>query len=431
MADEWSKFVNDSRIKCKYGDKCYQKNPEHHKTYKHPPAAHENKIKHDRNKNSRMKPYQKPDRPANKITESQESELISPGDSTASTTEPLKTNINKDIYETDTRADNQETNKPRENTEVIIDQNTQFYDKTDSNKTYKDLFLVEMPQDFFQFYKCLSEEKSIDQLLKTVNLQLIGPYDLLTGKLPITENKDLYLIHWRFFYDPPEFQAVLKKKGKSEYHIGYYRDDPCSDPKFLASNDSAKDYHIQPLSDNIFGAVYSFLKNEKKSSPFLSMPCQKLMEKVSKWASEYNYTLDEYTMKMRSPVARTLHGAGIVVPFDKKTQIGYRPLAESNASLKKMFAKLESAKSQIEKDEVLSQIQPVITYASIAVDECDFGTGLELGINLFCSGIKELESSAASSLCSAYSLLNRDTFNKIVQAHLKNRRKGPDMSIFK
>lgn len=30
-------FVNDPRIACKYGAKCYQKNPVHQQKYKHPP----------------------------------------------------------------------------------------------------------------------------------------------------------------------------------------------------------------------------------------------------------------------------------------------------------------------------------------------------------------------------------------------------------
>lgn len=52
-----------------------------------------------------------------------------------------------------------------------------------------------------------------------------------------------------------EFQAVLKKKDKSQYHIGYFRDNPNEKPVFLASNDSAKDCHITPMAENIFGAV--------------------------------------------------------------------------------------------------------------------------------------------------------------------------------
>lgn len=51
------------------------------------------------------------------------------------------------------------------------------------------------------------------------------------------------------------FQSVLKKKGKSEFHIGYYRDNPTEKPVFLAKNDSAADCIITPISENIFGAV--------------------------------------------------------------------------------------------------------------------------------------------------------------------------------
>lgn len=83
-----------------------------------------------------------------------------------------------------------------------------------------------------------------------------------------------------------------------------------------------------------------------------------------------------------------------------------------------MFTKLEECSSQKEKDEVLSQLQPVITYATIAVDECDFGTGLEIGIDLFCSGLKELQSNAASSLSTVYSLLKRDAFAKIIKVNI-------------
>lgn len=85
-----------------------------------------------------------------------------------------------------------------------------------------------------------------------------------------------------------------------------------------------------------------------------------------------------------------------------------------SANLKKIFARLQEATSQADKDKALSELQPVITYASIAVDECDFGTGLEAGIDLFCSGLKELHPSALSSLTSVYSLLNRDAFGKII-----------------
>lgn len=56
------------------------------------------------------------------------------------------------------------------------------------------------------------------------------------------------------------------------------------------------------------------------------------MDKVKRWAEASGFSLEEYTMKKRQAhiVTRTLHGAGIVVPYDKKTQLGYRKLVETD-----------------------------------------------------------------------------------------------------
>ncbi|CAH2092249.1 unnamed protein product [Euphydryas editha] len=417
MSEEWQEYVKDSRTTCKYGIKCYQKNPEHHKQYKHPPKLKANK----KQRNDRFKPYNKA-----KVTQhvSQNSKEV----------EKIKDDEVASLPSASTTVENDDEDKleKSDETDIESDCRVSYYNKDEDRSILKELFLVDMPPDFYKFYECLTKESdSMEKLLASVNLQLIGPYELFLNKLPKLKDKDLYLIHWRFFYDPPEFQAVLKKKGKSEFHIGYYRDDPKENPVFLAKNDSATDCVITPISENIFGAVYWFLQKEKKTSPFISMACQKVMEKVKSWAEEHNYSLEEFNMKnrLKNIVCRTFHSAGIVVPYNKKTQLGYRKLAESDANIKKMFKKLSEAKSQEEKDKILSELQPVITYASIAMDECDFGTGLEAGIDLFCSGLKELQTSALKNLEVAYSLLQREAFGKIIKVHMQHRRKGPDMSM--
>lgn len=457
MTNEWQEYVNDPRHICKYGIKCYQKNPEHHAKYKHPPAAHNLKKRGNRNK-QRFSPYRRTPSPANNagaetdtnneaekniddVTVINKDNLSSTHDSEMATNKNDEPSTSKDCEPTNT--DNNEAcnttidpGKHNDSANISKDkdshliENTTFYDPT-KLEVLQELFLTTMPPDFFKFYECLNEDNTIEKLLSSVNLELIGPYELLLGKLPVVDDKELYLVHWRFFYDPPEFQSLLKKKGKSEFHIGYFRDDPNEKPVFVARNDSSKDYHIKPMAENIFGAVYIYLQNEKKSSPFTSVACQKLMEKVKKYAEDNNYSLEEYSMKKRQAkiVTKTFHGAGIVVPYNKKTQLGYRHLVENDTVIKKLFTRLQAATSEKEKDSILSELQPVITYASIAMDECDFGTGLEAGIALFCSGLKELQPSALSSLTVAYSLLNREAFSKIIQAHLKYRRKGPNMSL--
>ncbi|XP_049888176.1 histone PARylation factor 1 [Pectinophora gossypiella] len=424
MSEEWQAYIKDPRKVCKYGANCYQKNPDHHKHFKHPPINHKRKAEHKAPAKKRFR-HSSEDRD-NKPSHNDVKDTS--GDKNDEDTSNLK---NESSVEDTASTSNTETKQAfDESFTITLPETISYHDENDYT-LLKELFLVEMPLDFFQFHKCLQEEKDFEKMLASVNLELIGPFDLLLGKLPVLDDKDLYLIHWRFFYDPPEFQAILKKKGKSEYHIGYFRDEPDAAPVFLASSDSAKGCHITPIAENIFATVYLYLQNEKKTSPFVSAACQKLMDKVKHWAETHKYSLEEYNMKKRlmQSVTKTFHGAGIVVPFNKKTELGYRKLVQTDANLKKLFAKLESAKSQRDKDKLLSEIQPVITYASIAVDECDFGTGLEAGIDLFCSGLKELQHSALSSLQAVYTLLNREAFSKIIQAHIKYRRKGPNMSL--
>ncbi|XP_047517988.1 histone PARylation factor 1 [Pieris napi] len=412
MSSEWKEYKQDPRIICKYGAKCYQQNTDHHQTYKHPPQL-KAKNKDDK-KNKRFQPYNKKNTDVKVIAncstlQEDKSDEIVPGAMTVNTATQI------DLMS------------------IIELDNLTYYSKEFDNNIYKECFQVEMPDDFFKFFECLNEESSsVEHLMASVNLEMIGPFDLLLGKLPKLEDKDLYLVHWRFFYDVPEYQAILKKKGKSELHIGYYRDNPKEKPTFLAKNDSAKDYMITPVSDNIFGAVYWFLQNEKSSSPFMSIACQKLSEKVKKWAESNGYSIEEFDKRTRikNMTCKTFHGAGIVVPYNKKTQLGYRKLVETDANIKKMFKKLEEVTEDVAKNKILSEIQPLITYSSIAIDECDFGTGLEAGVALFCSGLKELQSSALSLLTSSYSLLKREEFAKIIQVHMKYRRKGPYMALW-
>lgn len=61
-------------------------------------------------------------------------------------------------------------------------------------------------------------------LKDTLGLQLVGPFDLLAGAHRNTKNpQPNFHLHWRFFYDPPEFQTILKGSEDSQHHMGYYR----------------------------------------------------------------------------------------------------------------------------------------------------------------------------------------------------------------
>lgn len=196
MADEWKEYVNDPRMVCKYGTKCYQKNPEHHKTFKHPP---QNKRKDVGRNKRRFSPYNRESPRHSPTTHSKDEspDCIN------------KEQVNNDERESIAVPSISKENKADEHWTVEIPDNITMYDKNTDNSIIKELFLVEMPEDFFKFYECINSfGKSVEDTLASVNLVPIGPYELLLGKLPKLENKELYLIHWRFFYDPPEFQVI-------------------------------------------------------------------------------------------------------------------------------------------------------------------------------------------------------------------------------
>lgn len=196
MSEEWNAYSKDPRIACKYGLKCYQKNPQHHITYKHPPQNIKRKNRRQNLDSKRFKPS--------------DVEMSPEKNKDASVHTEDKNQDESDVAVSSTKEENKTIlpEADKDNT-IILPEKLTNHDKDADQQIFKELFLVEMPPDFFQFYKCLESEQDLEKTLASVNLQLIGPYDLLMGKLPVLDDKDLYLIHWRFFFDPPEFQASV------------------------------------------------------------------------------------------------------------------------------------------------------------------------------------------------------------------------------
>ena len=70
-----------------------------------------------------------------------------------------------------------------------------------------------------------------DAFLSSLGLQLVGPYDVLAGKTKRRKQhvasrsggRPNYLLHWRYYYDPPEFLTVVRGDDTKQFHIGYYR----------------------------------------------------------------------------------------------------------------------------------------------------------------------------------------------------------------
>ncbi|XP_014294927.1 histone PARylation factor 1 isoform X2 [Microplitis demolitor] len=387
--DLFKAFYDDPRVACQYGVRCYQKNPEHHEKYKHPPATQQS----NRGKTS---------------TKKENSEM--------STSKHNDDKINT-------------SNDNSEETETSL---------AAKKKIISELFLVEMPDDFYKFYDfccSLSKDDPVSSL-KSVDLKLVGPYDVLAGKIIkySDDDKEKYLRHWRYFYDTPEFQTVLKGNDKDGLHYGYWRDECKINPAFVAKNSANKDHKIIPVAPNIFGAVLTHVEERLKvAGPFEKAKISRIQQSLKNYAKKHDISLDKSSADLqkrnRDAVAKTFHGAGIVVPYDKKTQLGYRQLALTDSHLLKLLNQIEKADCNEIRQSLMSKLEEVVRLATIAADECDFGTPLELGHSLFSSGVKYVQRIALQMFALAYNLLKRPEFLKIAEAHIANRKKGCDLSV--
>lgn len=293
----------------------------------------------------------------------------------------------------------------------------------------KDLYSLEMPQDLYHFWdfcQDLRPDNPCGALTDTLGLQLVGPFEVLAGAHKKMKTKPNLHLHWRYFYDPPEFQTIIKNDDK--LHFGYYRDAPDSLPSFVGESDASKGCTINQMGENVFAAVYLYLQRKKKEKGSQKAELESLEVKLQDKADVLGLPLEQKTKNMKQRdkkvVTKTFHGAGIVVPVDKN-EVGYRELPETDAGLKKICKAIAEAKSDEERIKAFGPIQEMITFVQFANDECDYGMGYELGMDLFCYGSHYFHKVIKQLLPMAYNLLKRTLFGEIVEAHLCNRTENP------
>jgi len=88
-----------------------------------------------------------------------------------------------------------------------------------------------------------------------------------------------------------------------------------------------------------------------------------------------------------------------------------------------MLKLIAESKTAEQRDKHFDALTEIVTLVQFANDECDYGEGLELGIDVFCFGSAELHSTVLNLLPIAYQLLGRKEFADIITAHLADRKK--------
>lgn len=276
----------DSRPACKYGVNCYQRNELHVNRFSHPPkiAVTEQQASDASDASGTSESMRDDER----VSKKRASESPPPEETAASSPKKFKylnLNAGRRCSRSKSKSPspapgNEDANSvatarihhgPDQKHDIdyikkSFDGNTQYSQRAEYQKLLatpdrfiREKFLVEMPDDFYRFWdfcksQCKNEQKP-EEIFEKFGLQLVGPFDVLAGKF---DNADLfepgdYLRHWRYFYDPPEFQTLFRK-DKTGIHYGYWRDNPDKNC-LVARNDAAKNCEFDFVADNVFGAV--------------------------------------------------------------------------------------------------------------------------------------------------------------------------------
>ena len=97
--------------------------------------------------------------------------------------------------------------------------------------------------------------------------------------------------------------------------------------------------------------------------------------------------------------------------------------------MRRLLDNLASSKTTEERDKYADELQEIVTCVQFANDECDYGMGLELAMDLFAHGSHHLHGLLGHLLPTAYELLHRDLFAKIIHIHLARRSRSKQPSI--
>lgn len=239
MADK-----DDDKPACKYGVDCYQRNPAHKDRFSHPAKDQPTSP----GKNERRSSSTEPPAKRRKSTPPPESDSdMENEDTVPEATNDKATNEVQEHESTSNGSSSNGNSSNGSNKCIVSSQSTEEkppskqlaglrcsefikenFDKGPhaQRAEYQNLvespadfisskFLVKMPDDFFELWSfCETESKNgskPENLFNKFYLSLVGPFDVLAKKfhnIDPFEPGD-YLRHWRFYYDPPEFQVRL------------------------------------------------------------------------------------------------------------------------------------------------------------------------------------------------------------------------------
>jgi hypothetical protein len=214
--------------------------------------------------------------------------------------------------------------------------------------------------DVFALLELARRQKPQEPLaaFTAAGVNLLAPFRVLCGAMPLHEASPLAE---RGPYDPPEFQPLvrLNENGGGGYAtIGYWKDDaPSAPPTLLAAsrpNTTAKagpGVTITPLDEpNLLLALHRLLTKASGSGKLVASSCAHAAEAIRGAVEDAAVDMSALPepgcvakSRKKATIAPTSHKMGIVVPYEKETELGYRRLHLIGADLRKLLDNIVKA----------------------------------------------------------------------------------------
>jgi hypothetical protein len=293
------------------------------------------------------------------------------------------------------------------------------------------LYGFDFPDDFFRFWEFAKRLKPLEPLTafsESIQMWLVGPFEVLAGRFDGRTPRYSQLLHWRYHDDPPEFFTVLL--GHTDgLHWGYYFDDPPRPGHCVASYYARDSFELSVDGEDLFEATrlnlelhYRTREDYRDDNPDRAADYEEGLRQmdllrlhIQEFAPTDRQEIgDEYVEKyMRGwranvgrnerIVAETRENMGIVVPSKM-----YRRLSLPD---KKLWAALRKT----------DKLAALVEEARQALRDGYPGTALKLGKDLWAVGGEHQTMYAYELLDAAYEALGRDVLREVLRTHRANR----------
>jgi Uncharacterised conserved protein (DUF2228) len=289
------------------------------------------------------------------------------------------------------------------------------------------LYGFDFPDDLFRFWEFVNRLKPLDPLhalYDPLEIVLVGPFEVLSGRFDRHAPRLSPLLHWRYYLDPPEFFTVLAG-GEDCRHWGYFLDDPVTGIGCVADYYAYESFDLADDGDTLFEAVrleleYSCHYTDYRPDDEAYSPAEyeeelrrtdALRKAILRYATADRPEVGEaYTDKYggRSSrsgriIAETPEDMGVVAPPET-----YRPMSLPDKKLRSLLRKEDDPREVVEE-------------ARQALRDGFPATALKLGKELWPLHGERKTAYSYELLDAAYAALGREVLREVLRTHREHR----------